>query len=351
MLILTQFSLRLARLSHDYQEYNMTTRRQVLASVLGIPSLAAITSRVFAAWPERTTSIVVPYPAGGSTDQVARIIANKVQESLGKPIIVENKPGGGALIGTRFVARAAPDGYTLLLGTIASHGIMPTLVPDPQYDAIKDFEPVALIGKIPNILVVNPQLPAQSFQEFLNLAKSQPGKLNIGVNGGGNSTQLSAELFRLKTGVSFTSVPYKGSAPALADLVGGQIDAMFDNLPSSLPFIQSGRLRALAVTTEQRSAVVPNIPTIAELSTGSNLADFNVASWFGVLAPAGTPAEVTRQLNAKINDALGSPQVISQLRSLGLTPASGSAADFGGFVASEIARWGDVIRAAGIKLE
>jgi len=328
----------------------MTSRRQILAAALVAPGHAAM-AKAFAAWPERPVSIVVPYPAGGSTDIVGRIAGEGLRAGLGKPVLVENKPGAGGLIGARYVAKAAPDGYTLLLGTIGTHSIMPHLVKDLPYDPVKDFAGIVLLGRIPNVLVIHPSLPVKDVNEFIAYVRKNPGKLNVAINNGGSSIQLAAEFFRLRTRTEFTEVAYQGSSQALNDLLGGTVDAMFDNLPSSLPFIRAGKLRALAVTSAERSPVIPELPTIAEAAKTPELADFNVASWFGLFAPARTPAPILDELNLQFNKALKNPATIDQLLKLGVSPGGGTAVELAGFVDSELRKWGDLIKQAGIKLE
>jgi tripartite-type tricarboxylate transporter receptor subunit TctC len=329
----------------------MTSRRKILTAALVAPGLATGLTRAFAAWPERPVSIVVPYPPGGSTDIVGRIAGEGLRAGLGKPVVVENKPGAGGLIGARYVAKAAPDGYTLLLGTIATHSIIPHLVKDLQYDPVKDFTGIVLLGRIPNVLVVNPALPVKDVNEFIAYARKNPGKLNVAINNGGSSIQLAAEFFRLKTRTEFAEVAYQGSSQALNDLLSGQVDAMFDNLPSSLPFIRAGKLRALAVTSSERSPVIPELPTITEAAKTPELADFNVASWFGLFAPARTPAPIVDELNLQFNKSLKNAATVAQLAKLGVSPGGGTPAELAAFVDSEMRKWGDLIKEAGIKLE
>src|SRR5438034_5972010 len=237
------------------------------------------------AYPTKPVRLVVPFPAGGTTDLLARAAAQKLSEAWGQQVIVDNRPGAAGNIGAELVAKAAPDGYTLLMGTVGTHAINASLYAKMPYDHVKDFAPVILVAGVPNVLVVNPSLPVHSVQELIAYAKANPGKLNFASSGSGTSIHLSGELFKVMTGVQMTHVPYKGSAPALQDLLGGQVQLMFDNLPPSLPQIKAGRLRALAVTSATRAPALPDVPTVAE----AGLPGFEASSWFGVLAPAGTP--------------------------------------------------------------
>jgi tripartite-type tricarboxylate transporter receptor subunit TctC len=238
----------------------------------------------------------VPFPAGGTTDILARAAAQKLSEAWGQQVIVDNRPGAGGNIGAELVAKAAPDGYTLLMGTVGTHAINSSLYAKMPYDHVKDFAPVILVAGVPNVLVVNPDLPIKTVAELIAYAKANPGKLNFASSGSGTSIHLSGELFKVMAGVQMTHVPYKGSAPALTDLIGGQVQLMFDNLPSSLPQIKGGKLRAVAVTSATRAAALPDVPTVAE----SGLPGFEASSWFGILAPAGTSKEIIAKINAEM---------------------------------------------------
>src|SRR5213075_859540 len=237
------------------------------------------------AYPSKPIRFVVPYPAGGPLDTVARLLGQKVSESLKQPVVVDNKPGAGGNIGADAVAKSAPDGYTILMGAVATHAINPTLYANIPYDPIKDFQPVTQLASTPNVLIVNNSVPASNVREFIAYAKANPGKLNFGSGSTGSAGHLAGELFKAMAGVEMTHVPYKGAAPAMQDLIGGQIDLMFDNLASALGQVRAGKVRALAVTTAQRTALAPELPTIAE----SGLPGFDISTWFGVFVPAGTP--------------------------------------------------------------
>jgi len=299
------------------------------------------------AYPTKPIRIVVPFPAGGTTDVLARAAAQKLAETLGQPAVVDNRPGAGGNIGAELVAKSAPDGYTLLMGTVGTHAINPGLYPKLPYDHVKDFAPVILVAGVPNVLVINPALPVNSVPELIAYAKANPGKLNFASSGNGTSIHLSAELFKTMAGVQMTHVPYKGSAPALQDLVGGQVQLMFDNLPSSLALIKGGKLKALAVTSGARAAALPDVPTLAE----SGLPGFEASSWFGLLAPAGTPPPVIAKLNGEIAKWLATPEAKEKLLAQGANAAGGTAEEFAQFIAAETAKWQKVVKESGAKVD
>ena len=299
------------------------------------------------AYPVKPVRLVVGFAPGGGTDATARTISVKLGPELGQQIIVDNRPGAAGNIGSELVARAAPDGYTLEMGTVGTHAINPSLYAKMPYDHVKDFVPIVLVAGVPNVLVVNPAVPVNSVQELIAYARANPGKLNFASSGSGTSIHLSGELFKTMTGVQMTHVPYKGSAPALTDLMGGQVQLMFDNLPSSLAFIKAGKLKALAVTSATRAAALPDVPTIAE----SGVPGFEASSWFGIVAPAGTPREVVNKVNAEINKWLASPEAKEKLASQGAIAAGGSPEDFAKHIAAETAKWAAVIKASGARAD
>jgi tripartite-type tricarboxylate transporter receptor subunit TctC len=309
-----------------------------LAFVL-VPGASAQTT----AYPTKPVRLVVPFPPGGTTDILARAVAQTLSEAWGQQVIVDNHPGAGGNNGSDLVAKAPHDGYTLLMGTVGTHAINPSLYAKMPYDHVKDFTPVILVAGVPNVLVVNPSVPAHSVEELIALAKANPGKLNFASSGNGTSIHLSGELFKTMTGTQITHVPYKGSAPALTDLMGGQVQLMFDNLPSSLAFIKAGKLRALAVTTSTRSAALPDVPTLAE----SGLPGFEASSWFGVLAPAGTPREIVVKLNGAIDAWLASAGAREKLAAQGAIAAGGPPDAFVRHIATETAKWAKVVKASG----
>jgi tripartite-type tricarboxylate transporter receptor subunit TctC len=298
-------------------------------------------------YPAKPVRLVVPFPAGGTTDILARAVAQKLSEAWGRQMIVDNRPGAGGNIGSDLVAKSAPDGYTLLMGTVGTHAINPSLYKNMPYDHVKDFAPVILVAGVPNVLVVNPSLPVHSVPELIAYAKANPGKLNFASSGNGTSIHLSGELFKAMTGVEMTHVPYKGSAPALTDLIGGQVQLMFDNLPSSLPFIKAGKLRALAVTSGARAAALPDLPTLAE----SGLPGFEASSWFGVLAPAGTPRDIVAKLNGAIAGWLASPEAKEKLLAQGAIAAGGTPEDFARHIGAETSKWAKVVKASGAHID
>jgi tripartite-type tricarboxylate transporter receptor subunit TctC len=322
--------------------------RLVRCFALALAALASIAMPAHAqTYPAKPVRLVVPFPAGGTTDILARAAAQRLSETLGQQVIVDNRPGAGGNIGSELVARAAPDGYTLLMGTVGTHAINVSLYPKLPYDPVKDFTPIVLVAGVPNVLVVNPSLPAQSVAELIAYAKANPGKLNFASSGSGTSIHLSGELFKVLTGVQMTHVPYKGSAPALTDLVGGQVQLMFDNLPSSLAFIKAGKLRALAVTSKTRAAALPEVPTMVE----AGVPDFEASSWFGMLAPAGTPRDIVVRINAEVAKWLATPEAREKLAGQGAIAAGGSSEDFARHIASETAKWAKVVKASGAKVE
>ena len=321
---------------------------RTLAAVAACLLLAGIPSAIAqSAYPAKPVRLVVPFPPGGTTDILARAVAQKLSEAWGQQVVVDNHPGAGGNIGSDIVAKAAPDGYTLLMGTVGTHAINPSLYAKMPYNHVKDFAPVILVAGVPNVLVVNPSVPAQSVQELIAYAKANPGKLNFASSGNGTSIHLSGELFKTMTGTQMTHVPYKGSAPALTDLVGGQVQLMFDNLPSSLAFIKAGKLRALAVTSAARSTALPDVPTLAE----SGLPGFEASSWFGVLAPAGTPHDIVSKLNGAIAAWLASPEARDNLAAQGAIAAGGSPDAFARHIDAETAKWAKVVKASGAHID
>jgi tripartite-type tricarboxylate transporter receptor subunit TctC len=299
------------------------------------------------AYPEKPVRLVVPYAAGGTADLLARALAQKMGAALGRQVVIENRTGAGGGIGADVVAKARPDGYTILMGTIASHAINPNLYRDLPYDAEKDFAPVALVATMPNLLVVNPAVPAKTVAELIALAKSKPGALAFASAGSGTTQHLSGEIFKKMAGVDLLHVPYKGNAPAVTDLVGGQVQLMFDNIPISLQQVRAGKLRALAVTGPKRSPVLPEVPTIAEAA----LPGYAVTSWFAVFAPAGTPPSVVTLLNREINKALSDAALRRQLADQGIEPAGGTPAQLAAHVHAEIARWRKVVAESGARVD
>lgn len=323
----------------------------VLARLLSLAfALAVVTMAPSAqaqAWPAKPVRLIVPYPAGGTADLLGRSIARKLGESLGQQVIIENRTGAGGGIGADLVAKSKPDGYTLLMGTIATHAINPNLYPDNPYDPLQDFAPVTLVATMPNLLVVNPSVPAKNVRELIALARAKPGALAFASAGSGTTQHLSGELFKKMAGVDMLHIPYKGNAPAVADLVGGQVQVMFDNIPISLQQVRAGKLRALAVTGPKRSAVLPGIPTIAEAA----LPGYSVTSWFALFAPAGTPAAIVATLNAEANKALHDKALHRQLVDQGIEPAGGSTDQLSVHIRAELSRWKKIVAESGATVE
>jgi tripartite-type tricarboxylate transporter receptor subunit TctC len=298
-------------------------------------------------YPSRPIRLVVPFPAAGTTDLLARAMAQKLSEALGQQVVVDNHPGAGGNIGADLVAKSAPDGYTLLMGTVGTHAINVSLYARMPYDAVKDFVPIVLVAGVPNVLVVNPALPVKTVADLIKLAKDQPGVINFASSGNGTSIHLSGELFKSPTGVQMTHVPYKGSAPALTDLIGGQVQVMFDNLPSALPQIKAGKLRAIAVTSIKRAPALPDLPTIAE----SGVPGFEASSWFGILAPAGTPREIVLRLNREANKALQGAEMKEKLLAQGAEAVGNSPEFFVDYIRSETVKWAKVVKDSGAKVD
>jgi tripartite-type tricarboxylate transporter receptor subunit TctC len=278
---------------------------------------------------------------------MARLLGRRLEQRLGKPFVIDNRPGAGGNIGSDVVAKARADGYTLLLGGVATHAINPSLYARMQFDPIKDFAPISLLVTLPNVLVVNPALPVHSMPELIALAKAKPASLTFASGGNGTTHHLSGELFERMAGIEMTHVPYKGNAPAIADVLGGQVNLMFDNIGNSLPYIKAGKLRALAVTGPARSSVLPNLPTMAELGFPS----FNITSWLALFAPAGTPKPIVEQLNAETNSTLQEKQVRDILAAEGMEAQGGTPEQFRAFLRSEIARWSKLVKESGAHID
>ena len=315
-----------------------------LCAVLPPPAHAAEPAP---AYPSKPVRLVVPFTPGGSTDILARAVGQKLSESWGQPVVVDNRPGAGGIIGMETVAKAAPDGYTLVMGHIGTLAANPALYKTLPYDPVKDFAPVTLIARVPNVLVVGPAVPSRSVAELIALAKAKPGKLDYGSGGNGSAAHLATEYFKLKAGVDLQHIPYKGTAPALQDLLGGQIALMITGLPPVLPHVKAGKLRILGVASAQRLRQFPEIPTIAE----SGVPGFEATQWYGILAPAATPKEIVAKLNREFVKALRDPAVGEKLAGEGADPVGDTPGEFAAFIASEIDLWGKVIRATGAKAE
>ena len=297
-------------------------------------------------YPARLIRIVVAQAPSSGPDLAARTLGQKLSESWGQPVIVENRPGANGIIGTRLVANATPDGYTVILADMA-HATNPFVYSTAQYDPIKDFAPITMLGSAPIILIVHPSVPMQSLADFIAAAKSQPGKIVMGSGGTGSTSHIAGEFFQLRTGVKLTHVPYKGTGPALADLVGGQIQCIFSPVAAAIPLVTAGRVRALAISSAKRAAIVPDVPTFEE----TGVADFRVGGWYGILAPAGTPRPVVLRLNKEIVAAVQAPEVKSRFDDALVTPGTGTPEEFTAFLKAEAARWSQLIKTVGIKAD
>jgi len=322
-------------------------RRRTTISALLAAGLAAATPHAFAAYPDKSLRLIVPFPAGGATDVVARIVALRLGQLLKQSAVVENRPGAGATIGANFVAKSAADGYTILISSPAEVAINEFLYPKMSYAPATDLVPVAKLASAPLVLVVNSKSPANSVQALVQVARSQPQGVNFASSGTGGPQHLAAELFRLMSGAKMTHVPYKGGAPATTDLLGGQVDLFFAGLPPTLPHIQSGRLRALGVSTAQRSPLLPHVPTIAE----QGFPGFDIENWQGVFVPTGTPAEVVALLSRSIGQAMADREVATLLQAQGASPAFLNATAFGEFVASERRKYSKLVQDSGAKAD
>ena len=326
------------------------TRRRLGTTLVALATLGATLcaplARAQEAYPSRPIKLVVPYPPGGTTDLLARAIAPRLGERLGQPVVIENKAGAGGVIGAQQVAKSPADGYNLVFATIASHGIIPALQNPPPYDPVKDFAPITLVAGTPNVLLVNNTVPAKNLAELLAMARAKPGSLNFGSTSQGGSPHMSGELLKLQAGVDIVHVPYKGGGPMLIDLIGGQIQMGFDNLPSSIAQVRGGKVRALAVTTAKRWPGAPEIPTMAE----AGVPGYEMSAWFGLLAPAGTPKAVVDRLQREVAAILKLPEVEKQFFELGAEPSGMSPEDFGRYISADRDKWAKV-GASGVKLQ
>lgn len=322
-----------------------TYARNFFAVIALVAGCGATSQAALQAYPVKPLRMVVGYPPGGPTDVLARIVAQKLGESWGQQVIVDNRPGASGMIGAELAARAAPDGYTLLMVPV-TYAVTPSLFPKMAYDAEKDLAPVAQVAAAPFMLVVHPTLPVKTVKDLIALARSRPGQLNYASASTGGMPHLAGELFNTMTGVKMVHIPYKGAAPATTDLVSGQVSLMFNNMLSAMPHVKSGRLRAVAVTSTKRSAAVPELPAIAETVPG-----YEASGWYGALAPAATPRDIINKLNAEMNRVMRLPDVMQRLAGDGVEAVGATPEQFAGYLRREIAKWGKVVRASGAKAD
>jgi len=331
----------------------LPSRRLALAVLASTAlCLTAMTGWAQNAWPAKPVKIVVPFAPGGTTDILARAVAPELSRAFGQTFFVENRPGAGGNLGADVVAKSQPDGYTLLMGTVGTHGINKALYEKMPFDPVKDFAPITLVAGVPNVMIMNAEkaqtMGINNVADFIKYAKAHPGQLNMASSGNGTSIHLAGELFKSMSGIYMLHFPYRGSSPALLDMLSGTMDVMFDNLPSSMPHIKSGKLKALAVTSSQRSAVLPDVPTVEE---AAHLKGYEASSWFGLLAPAGTPPDVVNRIQQETAKALNTPAIKEKLLSQGAIPSGNTPAEFAKLIDSEIAKWAQVVKVSGAKVD
>ncbi|WP_454691658.1 Bug family tripartite tricarboxylate transporter substrate binding protein [Achromobacter aloeverae] len=336
---------KIGRTSRNQGARRHLRRTLTVALFSGMAALATAAPASAGTYPDRPVTLVVPFPAGAATDILARMMAQKLSIRWHQPVIVENRAGATGSIAAGYVARAPADGYTLLVATSSSHTMGPYMIKTKTWDPVASFAPITILTWAPNVLEVNPSIPAKTVPELIKLLKEHPGKYTFASSGLGSSIQLAGELFKKMAHVQMMHVPYKGAAPALADLLGGQVDMMFDTVAQSLPSIKAGKVRALAVTTKQRSSALPNIPTMAE----AGLPGYDMSAWIGLLAPAGTPAKVITRIGDDARELLSEPEVKQRLSELGMEAAPTQAAEFGAIIKKELVQYGELMRGAGIE--
>ena len=324
------------------------SRTVVFGGLVAVMLCAQATSvaQTASSFPNQPIRMVVPYPPGGPTDITARVVAAEMSKTIGQNIVIDNRPGASGMIGSEMVTKSTPDGYTLLANA-SIHVINPSVYPDMRFDAIKDFVPITQLAQVPLVLVVPANSPIKSVKDLVEYAKANPGKVNFGSAGSASAQHLAGESFKIAAGIQMQHIPYKGSAPALTDLAGGQLQLMFDSMPSATPMINSGKLRAIAVTTTTRAKARPDLPTIAE----SGFPGFDISTWYAYWAPKGTPADVVEKLAASAAQALKNPEVIAKYEAMGAEPVGSTPAQFAAYVESEAKKWNDIVKKSGAKLD
>ena len=327
-------------------------RRSIAGLVFLAVGSIAFSVQAQSTWPNKAVKIVVPYPPGGATDIVARAMAPELTKAFGQSFFVENRGGAGGNVGSDIVAKSAPDGYTLVMATVGTHAINKSLYSRMPYDPQKDFAPITLVAGVPNVMVMNTEraktLSISNVADFIKYAKKHPGQLNMASSGNGSSTHLSGELFKARTGIFMTHIPYNGSGPAMMSMVSGNVDVMFDNLPASMAQIKSGRLTAFAVTSAKRSSALPDVPTVEE---AAGLKGFEASSWFGLLAPAGTPVEVLNRIQQETAKSLSTPVIKEKLVAQGAVPGGSTPQEFAAFIDAEIRKWAPVVKTSGARVD
>ncbi len=332
--------------------FNPTRRLLCVACAATVTIFAAMPLAAQGSWPSKPVRIVVPFAPGGTTDILARAVAPELTKAFGQPFIVDNKAGAGGNVGADLVAKSPGDGYTLLMGTVGTHGINKSIYSKMPFDPQKDFAPITLVAGVPNVMVMNAEKAAKlginNVADFVKYAKAHPGQFSMASSGNGTSIHLAGELFKSQTGIFMTHIPYRGSGPALLDLIGGNVDVMFDNLPSAMPQIKGGKLKAFAVTSAQRSTAMPELPTVEE---AGKLKGFEASSWFGLLAPAGTPPDVVSRIQQEVAKALATPAIKEKMLAQGAIPSGNTPQEFAKLIDAEITKWALVVKASGAKVD
>ena len=329
-------------------------KRRLAFAVTALTALLFIanTATAQSPWPNKPVKIVVPFAPGGTTDLLARAVAPELAKAFGQPFVVENRAGAGGNLGADVVAKSPADGYTLLMGTVGTHGINQSIYPKMAFDSQKDFAPITLVAAVPNVMVMNTEKAAKlgitNVADFVKYAKAHPGQFSMASSGNGTSIHLAGELFKSRNGIFMTHIPYRGSGPALLDLIGGSVDVMFDNLPSAMPQIKAGKLKAFAVTSAERSAALPEVPTVAE---AGKLKGFEASSWFGLLAPAGTPPDIVNRIQQEVAKSLNTPAIKEKMLAQGAVPSGNTPQEFARLIDSEITKWAQVVKVSGAKVD